>query len=253
MNAEKKWMINWRDSLIASVIVFTFVCLFFIKPIPQDLTYHLFADNRSILGIRNFFDVISNLPFFFVGLLGCITIHKHWGFSQSWSWLVLFSSILLVSFGSAYYHLNPENKTLAWDRLPMAVAFMALFVIVLADYVSVRLEKWLLIPMCLLGVYSVFYWHITDDLRIYAWVQFASMTLLLIIISVYKPTHLSTHYLLLAFFFYILSKIAEYLDKPLFQLTSEIVSGHTIKHLIASIATFYFYILLKRGISQNVD
>ena len=245
-------MINWRDSLIASMIVVSFVCLFFIKPIPQDLSYHLFADKRTILGISNFFDVISNLPFFFVGLLGCITIYKHWGISQSWSWLVLFLAVLLVALGSAYYHLSPENKTLTWDRLPMAIAFMALFVIVLTDYVNNRLEKWLLFPMCLLGMFSVIYWHMTDDLRIYAWVQFVSMALLLIIIFVYKPTNLRTQYLLFAFFFYILSKTTEYFDEPIFDLSTQVVSGHTIKHLLASIATFFFYLLLKHRISQNL-
>lgn len=246
-------MLNWRDSLMASIVVISFVCLFFLKPIPQDLAYHLFADNRKILGISNFFDVVSNLPFFFVGLFGSLTIIKHWGISQSWSWLILFVAVLLVSLGSAYYHLSPENKTLTWDRLPMAVAFMALFVIVLTDYVNNRLEKWLLLPMCLLGVFSVIYWHLTDDLRIYAWVQFVSMALLLIIIFVYKPTNLRNSYLVFAFFFYMLSKIAEYFDRQFFELCAQILSGHTIKHLLAAIATFCFYLLLKHRLTQTTD
>ena len=103
--------------------------------------------------------------------------------------------------------------------------------------------------MCLVGVISVVYWHFTDDLRIYAWVQFVSMALLLIIIFVYKPTHLQTKYLLYAFLFYILSKIAEHFDKQVYELLGYIVSGHTIKHLLAAIATFFFYVLLKRRIS----
>ncbi len=220
--------------------------LFFAAPIPQDLSYHVFADNRSILGVNNFFDVASNLPFLFVGTIGLISIYKNWGITSSWSWLVLFLSVFLVAFGSSYYHLNPENRTLTWDRLPMAIGFMALFVITIADYISQKLEKWLLIPMCLVGIISVLYWHFTDDLRIYAWVQFVSMALLLIIIFIYKPHHLQTKHLLYAFFFYILSKLAEHFDKQIFELLDQIVSGHTLKHLLAAMATFFFYLLLIR-------
>jgi hypothetical protein len=248
-NKSISWSNNWKASLVASLVISSFVCLFFIEPIPQDLAYHAFADSRTMLGINNFFDVASNLPFLFAGILGLFCIYQNWGVSSSWSWLILSMSVLLVAFGSSYYHLNPQNETLTWDRLPMAVGFMAFFVIVLTDYVNNKLEKWLLIPMCLVGIASVTYWHMTDDLRIYAWVQFVSMALLLIIISIYKPSHLQTKYLIYAFVFYTLSKLAEHFDKQIYELMGQIVSGHSIKHLLAAVATFFFYILLKRRVT----
>lgn len=243
------WPINKRDLYIISLVIISFASLFFIVPIPQDLNYHKFADNRTLFGINNFFDVFSNLPFLLVSILGLRYIVKNWGITSSWSWLVFFISIFFVAIGSSYYHLNPENSTLTWDRLPMAVGFMALIVIVLADYVHQNLEKWLLSPMCLVGVLSVVYWHITDDLRLYAWVQFVSMALLLIIIFVYKPHHLQPEYLIYAYIFYALSKLTEYFDKQIFEMIGQLVSGHSIKHLLASIATFCFYILLKRRVN----
>lgn len=243
---SKYWPINWKDSLLASLVIITFACLFFIDPISQDLTYHTFADTRTMFDVNNFLDVASNLPFLFVGLLGLTTIYKHWGITSSCSWLVLFLSIFLVAFGSSYYHLNPQNETLTWDRLPMAIGFMALFVIVLADYVNSQLEKWLLIPMCFVGITSVIYWHMTDDLRLYVWVQFVSLTLLLLIIFIYKPAHLQTKYLFYAVFFYAFSKLFEYFDKQIYELMGQVLSGHTIKHLLAAVATFFFYILLKQ-------
>ncbi len=243
------WPINWRDCLLASLVIITLVALIFIEPISQDLSYHQFADKRTILGVNNFFDVASNLPFLITGLLGISYLYRNWGVSSSWSWLILFVSIFFVALGSSYYHLNPENKTLTWDRLPMSIGFMALFVITLTDYVNNKLEKWLLIPMCLVGITSVIYWHITDDLRIYAWVQFVSMALLLIIISVYKPSHLQTKYLIYAFILYTFSKLAEHFDQQIYELIGQIVSGHTLKHLLAATATFFFYILLKRRVT----
>lgn len=243
------WIIDWKDSLLASIIIISFVSLFFIAPIPQNLNYHSFADSRDLFGINNFFDVFSNLPFFIVGLLGLFYIYKNWGIRNSWSWSILFYSVLLVAFGSSYYHLSPENKSLTWDRLPMAVGFMALFVIVLTDYVNSKLEKWLLVPMCLVGIASVVYWHLTDDLRMYAWVQFVSLALILIIIFTYKPSQLKTKYLAYAFVFYILSKITEHFDRLIFESLGYTVSGHTIKHLLAAVATYCFYLLLKRRVT----
>ncbi|MFK7816238.1 MAG: hypothetical protein AB8B92_07875 [Gammaproteobacteria bacterium] len=243
------WKFNKRDSFIVLLILFTFLSLFFIAPIPQDLNYHNFADSRALFGINNFLDVFSNLPFLLVGILGLHYTFKNWGITSSWSWLVFFVSIFFVALGSSYYHLNPENNTLTWDRLPMAIGFMALFVIVVTDYVHQNLGKWLLLPMCLVGILSVIYWHITDDLRFYAWVQFVSMALLLIIIFVYKPNHLQPKYLIYAYIFYALSKLTEYFDKQIFEMIDQLVSGHTIKHLLASIATFCFYILLKRRVN----
>ena len=39
-------------------------------PIPQSPSYHNFADRSVMWGIPNFFDVLSNLPFVLVGLVG---------------------------------------------------------------------------------------------------------------------------------------------------------------------------------------
>ena len=230
----------WRNALLVMLVIASLLSLFIIEPISQDLAYHSFADARTIFGISNFFDVISNLTFIFVGIVGLSYVVTDWDGKTSWSWLILFLAILMVAAGSSYYHLNPSNETLTWDRLPMAVGFMALFVTVLGDYVNPKLEQWLLIPMCLLGIFSVIYWHINDDLRIYAWVQFCSLGLLLAIISLFKPNALLTKYLIYALIFYTLSKITEYFDVAIFTHTQEMISGHTIKHILAAIATFFF-------------
>ncbi len=39
-------------------------------PIPQPLEYHQFADQRDYFGIPNFFNVVSNIAFLFVGIAG---------------------------------------------------------------------------------------------------------------------------------------------------------------------------------------
>ena len=121
------------------------LALFFIDPIPQDSAYHLFADVNSLLGIPNFNNVVSNAAFAIVGAIGLFVIlggkHKIL-FTQrhdSWPYLIFFTGVFLISIGSSYYHLEPSNERLLWDRLPMSVAFMAFCSAIIADRIHNRL------------------------------------------------------------------------------------------------------------------
>ena len=38
--------------------------------IGQDPAYHMFADRRTLAGVPHFWNVVSNLPFLFVGAYG---------------------------------------------------------------------------------------------------------------------------------------------------------------------------------------
>ena len=105
----------------------------------------------------------------------------------------LFLGLLLIGFGSGYYHLWPSNQTLVWDRLPMTLAFMALIAIIIAEYLSVNLGKCLLYPLLMVGGSSVLYWHYTEsigagDLRFYILVQFLPLIAIPLILLFMKPT-----------------------------------------------------------------
>jgi hypothetical protein len=56
--------------------VVTAVALLARPPIPQIQSYNDFADQHTILGIPNFYDVVSNVPFLIVGVLGLYAISK---------------------------------------------------------------------------------------------------------------------------------------------------------------------------------
>jgi hypothetical protein len=57
--------------LLAPAVVIAIIGLL-LPPIPQPMSYHQFADQRPWLGIPNFGDVVSNLPFAIVGIWGLI-------------------------------------------------------------------------------------------------------------------------------------------------------------------------------------
>ena len=218
-----------------------------LPPIAQDPAYHDFADRRGLLGISNFLNIATNLAFLAAGLAGVALCLRRRAGPGAWrAWTACFTGVALVSLGSGYYHLAPDNGTLVWDRLPMSLGFMALTVAVLADYVNPKLEKYLLAPAIVLGLASVIYWHYSNDLRPYVLVQFLPLLLIAVVLVLYRTPRKEPGLLLAALVIYLFSKLAEYFDRALFELSGEIVSGHSLKHLLAALALFVVYRMLRR-------
>lgn len=215
-------------------------------PIPQDKGYHLFADVRTCLGIRNFGNVASNLAFLLVGAGGWLWCHKHLHTGARHAWMTFFMGVALVFAGSGYYHATPNDDTLVWDRLPMTLAFMGLFAALLSEHLGTQYECGLLIPALFIGVASVFWWRHTDDLRIYIWVQLAPLLAIPFVLAMFPGRFTHRWYMLFGLGFYGLAKIAEFYDKETYALTSLFVSGHSVKHLLAAMAPLCLLLMLRR-------
>lgn len=232
--------------LAAIIFVPLIYLVLFQAAIPQDNTYHVLADKRTCLGIRNFGDVASNLAFLLVGGAGWLWCYRYLKTGARASWLTFFAGVALVFFGSAYYHTTPNNDTLVWDRLPMTFAFMGLFAALLSEHLGARLERPLLIPALVVGVASVFWWRYTNDLRLYIWVQAAPLVAIPFVIAMFKARFSHRLYLLYGLGFYVLAKIAENFDLPIFEATAQFISGHSIKHLLAACAPLMLLLMLRR-------
>jgi hypothetical protein len=181
--------------------------------------------------VPNFWNVVSNLPFIAVGAAGL------WGFPRPAATCVIFLGIFLTGFGSSYYHWNPNDGTLFWDRLPMTLGFMAILSLVVEERVSAKAGSILLWPLLAIGVFSLLWWSRTDDLRLYVWVQFFPLVALPLIFLLLSPKYTGTSYWLFAAAFYALAKLLEFYDGAAFSVGS-VVSGHTLKHLAAAAACF---------------
>ena len=234
---------RWRPALFLFLSLGVILAVFLADPVAQDLNYHLFADRSALLGVPNFLNVASNLPFLLVGVLGLRLVYCDPETSTPetrTAWLIFFFSIALTAFGSAYFHLEPNNSTLFWDRLPMTIGFMSLISIIIAEYVSPIIGRRLLLPLLFVGMGSVVYWAHTEslgrgDLRAYALVQFLPMLLIPMIIILNRKRSDLGLYLWWLIIFYVAAKLAEQLDYGLYA-TVNIMSGHTLKHLLASLA-----------------
>jgi hypothetical protein len=211
------------------VMLASLLGLLLLPPIVQNQNYHDFADQRTLFGIPNLWNVVSNVPFIGIGAVGL------WQFGRLQATLLLFLSIFLTGFGSSYYHLEPSDQTLFWDRLPMAVGFMAIFAIAIQERVDWRLATILLWPMTAIGVFSLLLWRWTDDLRLYAWVQFFPCLAVPLIFLMFPPRFTGTICWLLAAMFYALAKLFEFYDRAIYS-AGGILSGHTLKHFAAAAA-----------------
>jgi hypothetical protein len=210
------------------------ILVLYTSPVTQNLMYHNFADQRSMIGIPHALNVLSNLPFTLVGAWGLMLVcNRNSRFTgTNMMYLVFFTGIFFIGIGSAYYHWSPANSTLVWDRLPMTIAFMAFTAIVVSERydqsLGYKLFPWLLIA----GILSVFYWDAVDDLRPYILVQFGPMLVLPLIVWNYNGP--GTRWLWLTIAFYAMAKVLEIADRQILDITEGLVSGHTLKHLAAA-------------------
>ncbi len=219
-------------------------------PIAQPVDYHAFADQRSIRGIPNFWNVLSNVPFLIFGLMGVAEIARRRALPLRWAYLTFFAGICLVAFGSGYYHLAPSNDSLVWDRLTMVIVFMAFFSIIVAEHLDQRVGRLSFVPLQMLGVGSVVYWHLTEvaghgDLRPYIITQFLPIILMALILLFFPARLWPARFVWAVLATYVLAKVLELGDQQVFAL-GHAISGHSLKHAAAALGTYFFLLAVRR-------
>jgi hypothetical protein len=234
----------------------------FFPSIPQAVSYHDYADKRRLWGIPNFGNVVSNVLFLGVGVYGLVSLRRSVkGGTESaiqvretakrvpkglvYLYALLFAGIFLTGVGSAYYHAAPDNDRLVYDRLATILIFMTALAITVAEFMDYAIGTALLAPLLLFGIGSVMWWHFGDqrgegDLRLYSLVQFYPLVFIpLIVLLFYTPKHRPALLCLLwVIGWYLLAKVFELLDRTIYSWHG-VISGHSLKHLAAAVATFY--------------
>lgn len=247
-----------KEKIVINVIgllsLIVIVAIFLMEAIPQDLSYHNFADEREMFQVSNFWNVVSNLPYFLVGIYA---FYKLWILKSlnildenKLAYILFFLGVTLVAFGSGYYHLDPNNETLLWDRLPMTIAFMALFSFVVSEFFSLKLGKVLLFPLLLLGMISVLYWFMTEldhsgDLRAYVLVQFLPMLIMPLMFLFFKASFslVRGYWYLLGC--YLLAKVFEHYDTEIYEVLG-FISGHSLKHMISALGVYILLVTFEK-------
>lgn len=231
----------------------------FVPPVGQNPAYHDFADTRVVLGIPHFGDVITNVGYLIVGAGGLLVLARgRRGASGSpgrrcgmWPYATFFAGMVLVGLGSGWYHLEPTNDSLLWDRLAMAVAFMGLFSAVIAERISFRVGVGLLPVLVAGALASVVYWYLTEragmgDLRMYVIIHSYPIVAIPLMMLLFPARYTHGRYLWGTIGWYVLAKVFEVLDRPIYAWTLGVVSGHNLKHVATAVAAGCVVIMLHR-------
>jgi hypothetical protein len=237
---------HWPAGALVILLVASLAGAMALEPIAQNAAYHDFADKRSLFGVPNLLDVASNIAFVIVGALGIALCAGPRRPQRVASWMVFFIAAVLTGFGSAYYHWAPTDATLVWDRLPLALACMALLVALVLEHAGEGLERFLLAPALAVGAMSVLWWKWSGDLRPYLWVQFAPLLCIPFALAMFPARYTHRRFVFYGLGLYGLAKAAEFEDKGIFTLTAHVISGHTLKHLLAAGAIFALLVMLRR-------
>jgi hypothetical protein len=191
-------------------------------------------------------DVLSNLPFLVIGLLGLALCAGSRRPPLAMAWRSMFAGVALVGLGSACYHWAPGDARLVWDRLPMTVVLVALFVALLGEHVGRSVDRLTFAAALATGAASVLWWQWTGDLRWYAGLKFSLLAGIAAMLCLFEARFTHRRWLFAGLLLYALAKLAESHDLAVFLATGQTLSGHTAKHLLAAAALACVLVMLWR-------
>jgi hypothetical protein len=222
-----------------SVALFAIV-RFYLGPLPQDPSYHSFADTRALGPIPRAGDVLTNAAILAAGIAGLVFWRRvRIAPDERPAYALLVFASLATALGSAYYHALPSDARLVWDRLPMTLIIAALFALVLADRAHpafARIAWW---PVALLGAGSVFWWAWTGraggggDLLLYGVVRILTGLGIAWLVFSRSGRHTRAGWLIAAMTLGVVMTVCELRDRQIFAATRGFISGHSVKHLLA--------------------
>jgi len=243
-----------RERLLAALIALLALCAAALPFIPQDASFHLFADTRHWDGIPNAQNVLSNLPFALAGVVGLLLMARgrlllpNRAFAANGA--LFFTGLIATAACSGWYHAAPEGHSLALDRMGMVLAFAGAFGMLAAERVSPR-AGWALGLLALVaGPASVLWWNATGDLAPYVVVQFGGMGLLLLTALFWHEPGETRWGVMLAL--YALAKVLEIYDYEIFAWSGHLVAGHALKHLVAAATALAVLVPLHRSSTTSL-
>lgn len=233
-------------SLLVAVLLLLAVAIF-APPVAQPVHQHAFADPRGWGQIPCALNVLSNLPFALWGAAGLGLLARRRALAspvtpvniaQGRLAVLFFTGLLLTAAASGIYHWRPDDAGLVMDRLGMVVAFAGLLGLAGADRASPRAGVLLAVAVLLLGPLSVWTWSATGNVLPWVLVQFGGMLLVLALACLKPlPGALAVRWGVVIMI-YAAAKLFEMADQAVYSATSQLISGHSLKHVVASCAAW---------------
>lgn len=226
--------------LLAAVVAVFLGLAWGLPPLAQAPHYHAFADQRAWAGLPCALDVLSNAAFVLAALAGAWALSgpraRRLPAAQRALAAMFFAGLALTGGVSAWYHWAPHDATLWWDRFGMLWAFAGLLGLAVSTRVDGR-TPWAVVAAVLLGgVAALQAWAATGNLLPWAVLQGGGVLVLLGLACVAPlpgapPVRWGAVVAL-----YAVAKALEAGDAAVFAATHAVVSGHSLKHVVAAAA-----------------
>ncbi|CAI8599403.1 unnamed protein product [Vicia faba] len=243
---------RWKRNRIWGATA-TFLCcmcfILFTPPIPRSLNHHRFADVRNLLGVPNTLNVMTNFPFLVVGVLGFVfaldgTFFNISSQGEVWSWVVFYSGMIGIAFGSAYYHLKPDNHRVIWDILPMTVAFSSLMSCLVFERFGQRTGLCCLFALLVSAFLCVLHERVYNDIRFCVMFQLILPLAIPAVAFMYRSKYTHSGYWFLSTGIYLLAKFQGITDKKIFRVNNYFITGHSLEHLCLALIPISLSIML---------
>jgi hypothetical protein len=207
--------------------------------IEQPPAYHAFADQRTILGVVRGADVLSNLAFLAVALVAIARLSDRGRArltrgAEASLWTIAVA-LALTSVGSAYYHADPRDATLVWDRVPLALTLAGVFGVAIAQRLGSSPALLALPLLGVLAIASVVYWRASGNLMPYGVFQYGGGLAVVLLLATTQRGDDRTPWLV-AVGAYAIAKAFEVADAVVFDATGGLLAGHAMKHAFAAAA-----------------
>ena len=234
--------VQWLEAALLAAAL-SLLALALCGPVLHDHPHqHGFADQRTLWGIPCALDVLSNLPFALAGAWGLVLLGRVRpgvldAATRATAGLFC-AGLLLTAAASSWYHWQPDNAGLLWDRLGMAVAFAGMLGLAAAQRVSPRAGSATALVALAAGPLAVLWWAHTSNLLPWAVVQLGGMLLVLALACLPQRAGALALRLGPVIAWYGAAKLLELGDHAVFEATGQWVAGHSLKHLAAAAAAW---------------
>lgn len=233
-----------RECLLAGLFLVLLAAALIGPSVAQPSHYHDFADQRSWGWLPHAMDVVSNLPFALWGMVGgwallrAVRVRAVDAATAAMAAL-FFGGLWVTAAVSSAYHLQPGDAGLAWDRGGMVLAFAGLLGLAAMQAVSVRAGMALATAVLVLGPLSVYAWAMTGNVLPWAVLQGGGMVLILgfACLRPAQARELPVRWALVIAI-YALAKLLELGDHAVYEWTGQLVSGHSLKHMVGACAAW---------------
>ncbi|CAL9206089.1 unnamed protein product [Musa hybrid cultivar] len=238
-----------RGRVWAGAILLWLLLMLATPRISHSHAFHLFADMRNFLGVPNTLNVLTTFPFLLVGVPGLVLCLSGCCFGISlrgemWGWAFFYAATATAAFGSAYYHLRPDDDRVVWDKLPTMTSASSLLSILVIERIDERMGISCLSSLITLVLVSIACERTFDDLRLCMMFHIVPCIAIPALLFLFPPKYTHSRFWFCATGFYLLARFEAIADKKIYSASRYIISGHSLEHLCLAMVPIILTVML---------